>query len=222
MEPVVVRNISGKGSLLEADRCAACRGETVVLRWGTNRSRFRVAWVGKTPDEQRMQIGLEHVPQTAPSWGPELPPPTADDYLRPRLQVRRNNQRFSREVAVELRPKNSMTPVWTSTKDVSEGGCYAYMLDTLPVSTVLDVALWIGEIKIWTEGVVVSSLSGSGVGIKFNGLSPEDRRRLREGIEGSEAIPDRRAEPQEIDISNWDSDPELETCDNQSMINSFI
>ena len=82
--------------------------------------------------------------------------------------------------------------IWSSTSGISEGGCFAHMPYVLPISARLNIALWLGEVKVWAEGIVVSNLSGSGTGIKLIAIPEEGRQRLRGLIESGPEVTDRR------------------------------
>jgi hypothetical protein len=82
--------------------------------------------------------------------------------------------------------------IWSSTSGISEGGCFAHMPYVLPISARLNIALWLEEVKVWAEGIVVSNLSGSGTGIKLIAIPEEGRQRLRGLIESGPEVTDRR------------------------------
>jgi hypothetical protein len=192
LEPVTIRNISGRGLLVEARRCFVRPSDVVVLRHKQHKGRFEVIWAGETPDGARKQLGLRHLLSTTLFWGIELPLPAPDDYQRPRLQARRRHPRYSCEVAVEVRLENSRTPIWSTTSDISEAGCFVHLLNVLPLLARLDIALWVREAKVWAQGIVVSSLIGSGTGIKFVAISEEGSQRISELIACLPRVADRR------------------------------
>jgi hypothetical protein len=192
LEQVTIRNISQRGLLVEGRRCFVRPGDTVVLRYKQHKGRFEVIWAGETPDRTRTQLGLRHILSTTLFWGVELPLPAPDDYQRPRLQARRCRPRYSGEVAVELHLENSGTPIWSTTSDISEAGCFVHLLNVLPLLARLDIALWVREAKVWAQGIVVSSLIGSGTGIKFVAISEEGSQRISELIACLPRVADRR------------------------------
>jgi hypothetical protein len=200
LENGIIRNISGRGILLEVGQCAAKVGDTVVLRCGTNRGRFEVMWISDA-ENGSSQIGLEHILPTSLFWGLELPLPAPDPYYRARQESRRRSCRFTRELSVELRV-NAKVPIWSSTANVSEGGCFVYMLNGLPLFTRVDIALWLGPAKFWTEGIVVSSMNGAGIGIKFLQMSEQARERLRDAVQDSTEIQDRRTPSEEYLVAD--------------------
>jgi PilZ domain len=181
IETVKIGNISGRGALVESIRLALPiePGSTVVVRCGENKSRFQVIWVAQLEGRLRKQLGLQHLLPSTLFWDLRIPLPAPDNYARPRLQVRRRHPRFSCELPAELRLEGSRSPLWASTGNVGEGGCFLQMLNVVPVGTRVDVALWLGDVKMWAQGIIVSVVRGFGMGIKFTAMSYEARLRLR-------------------------------------------
>src|SRR5438445_657654 len=71
LEPVMIRNISHRGLLVQVRRWVVKPGDIVVLRRGQNKGRFQVIWVGETADGQRKQLGLRRLRELIES-GPEV------------------------------------------------------------------------------------------------------------------------------------------------------
>ena len=65
-----------------------------------------------------------------------------------------------------------------STKDISPGGLYMTTSTELPVGAILAMRIPIGTRHVIVKGEVIYSNPGEGVGVKFRGLSDEDRRLL--------------------------------------------
>ena len=204
LEPAILRNISGRGLLVEVEHCFARPGDLVIVRHGQYKGRFEVIRVQKTP--QGKHLGLRHASPATLFWGLDLPLPAPDSYRRARTQTRRHQARYVHELAVEIRLENSRAPMWSTTCDINEAGCFVHMLNVVPVSTRLDIAIWIAAAKIWAQGVVVSSVGGYGIGIRFLAISQEGRQRLRKLIAGSPRVRDRRSGHETL---VWDS--EIET-----------
>jgi PilZ domain len=192
LESVTIHNISGNGLLVENKRSVVDTADMVVVRCGQHKSRFKAAWVYTSPTNSHQWLGLQHVHPTTLSWGLDLPVPAPDEYERPRLQTRRRHPRFSCELSVEVRKKKMTTPTWSSTSNIGEGGCFVQMLNVLPISTPVEIGLWVGQCKIWASGIIVSNVTGFGIGIKFTELSAEASYRLRQAIRGSIESLDRR------------------------------
>jgi hypothetical protein len=191
-QSVTIQNISGNGLLVENNRRAVDAADIVVVRCGQHNGRFKTAWVYTNPANNHQWLGLQHVLPAALFWGFDLPVPAPDDYVRPRLQARRRHLRFNCELSVEVRKKKVTTPTWSSTSNIGEGGCFVQMLNVLPIATPVEIGLWVGQRKIWASGIIVSNVTGFGIGIKFTELSAEASYRLRQAIRGSTESPDRR------------------------------
>ena len=65
-----------------------------------------------------------------------------------------------------------------STKDISPGGLYMTTSTELPVGAMLAMRIPIGTRHVIVKGEVIYSNPGEGVGVKFRGLSDEDRSLL--------------------------------------------
>ena len=205
LQCVTIRNISGRGVLLDSSECPAKVGETVVLRCGKHHGRFLVMWL----DRDRQLVGLQHVLASTLFWGLDLPA-GPDHYCRERSVTRRDGRRFTAELPVELRI-NAKVPLWSTTANVSEGGCFVRMLNGAPLFTRVDIAVWIDSSKFWAEGMVVSSINGEGIGIKFLSMSEEARLRLRDAIETAEEVDDRREAGEPITV--WESEAQADSVE---------
>jgi hypothetical protein len=212
LEHVCTRNVSQDGALLEGIKSRIIPGEVVVVRAGRQTGRFRVMWAN--PRTTGMVAGVSRLPSSNYVEEQELPVAAHDDFVRPRVQVRRESARYRCEVGAELRLKQMPTTLWVTTNNLGENGCSIDIPVALAPSTYLSVGLWINASKVWVQGVVVSSLYGYGTGIRFIGLSREDRKRIREFLESSTAeVVDRRSTQHEDDILCVDrldeQDPQL-------------
>jgi len=90
----------------------------------------------------------------------------------------RQHPRFRAALAVVLKPLDLEVPLRGHTSDISWGGMYVEMAFTQPVSTKVDITLWVGETKIHAQGIVVSNHPAFGNGIKFTELADSDRAHL--------------------------------------------
>jgi c-di-GMP-binding flagellar brake protein YcgR len=91
----------------------------------------------------------------------------------------RQYPRFRAALPVVLKPLDLQVPLRGHTSDISWGGLYVEMTFTQPVSTRVDITLWVGETKICAKGVVVSNHPGFGNGVKFTELADGDREQLK-------------------------------------------
>ncbi len=199
LDTIKIRDISARGILVEGVRAVVKIGDTVVVRYGENKGRFRVMWIKRmngSPNQK--QVGLEHLLSTTIPWDVDVPLPTADTYRHPRARIRRQFSRFRCEIPVELRFFYSKAPQWGSTADVCEGGCFVKTSNILPIGSEIEIALWLDHVKVWVKGVIVTNLCGFGTGIRFSSMPLEVRLRLREFLQKKgQEIPDRRYEADE-------------------------
>jgi hypothetical protein len=196
LQSVTILNISGRGILLDALQCQAKVGDTVVLRCGKHHGRFLVVWLDQARGAN-CRVGLQHTLASPIFWGLDLPLAGPDPYRRARNESRRRARRHMAQLAVEVRA-SSKPPIWSSTANISEGGCFVHMLNGLPLFTRVDVALWRGLAKVWAQGIVVSSTKGSGVGIKFLSMSESAREIIQEAVQNALAVEDRREGQEQV------------------------
>jgi hypothetical protein len=69
------------------------------------------------------------------------------------------------------------------TANVSEGGCYIEMVQTLEPPTCVDVVLWLNEEKIQARAEVVCRHAHLGNGIRFIRMSDADKQKLRDFLD---------------------------------------
>ena len=69
------------------------------------------------------------------------------------------------------------------TANISEGGCYIEMVQTLEPPTCVDVVLWLNDEKIQARAEVVCRHAHLGNGIRFIRMSDADKKKLREFVE---------------------------------------
>ena len=185
LERVRVTNLSRDGALLENVKCAVKLGDLVTLRCEDTTRRFRVIW--QRPVGEGRQIGLAGigpVPTTADScW---LPASGADEYVRPRVTLRRESSRYECEIAVEMRIRDVATPMWVTANDISEAGCRVQVPHAMEPNTEVSIALWLDGERVWMQGKVTHSLYGCGTGIQFKKLERAALQRIGNALANSE------------------------------------
>ena len=97
--------------------------------------------------------------------------------------VARQYPRVKVALQSELRCPAENFPRRAQTADISEGGGYFEMLDTLETKNHMDVTLWLGDAKVRAWAEVVTNNPHVGNGIKFVRMSEKDRGTLKEFIE---------------------------------------
>jgi hypothetical protein len=189
IERVQTANISRDGALLEGVRNHLALGEMVVVRCEGNTGRFRVVW----QQGEGRRLGLSRITSATRPEDSELTATGPDDFLRPRTRIRRQHPRHKFEVAAEIRLLNAPTPMWVTSRNLSEEGCSVQTTAAVPRGIELNVAFWLGEERVWAQGVVVDSLYGFGTGIRFTTMSRQDRQLLQDFLAQKKSeISDRR------------------------------
>jgi hypothetical protein len=180
IDGVITRNVSAQGALLEGVQRELKPGDAVGLTYNQQKARFRVSWVGEAGSEEQGLVGLECAVPGPPLWDTPLPAPEPDPYVPARVADRRRFPRFECKASVEVRLQSSGSPVRGNLVDLSLGGCYIEMMIPLPVSTQLDLVIWLESGKLSTPGLVTSSHAGFGVGVKFIGMGKPERQALEQ------------------------------------------
>jgi hypothetical protein len=178
IDAVLTRNISMQGVLLEGVGRALKPGDAVGLTYQQRKARFRVTWVGEAGSADQGLVGLENAVAGQPLWDLPLPAPATDPYIPPKTADRRRFPRFECKASVEVKLQSNGSPLRGNLVDISLGGCYIEMMIPLPVSTQLDLVIWLEKGKLATPGLVTSSHAGFGVGVKFIGMGKPERQML--------------------------------------------
>jgi hypothetical protein len=92
------------------------------------------------------------------------------------------------EVKIEVHLEGSAVPIRTKVADLTLGGCFVEMMFTLDIGTKLNIALWINDIKVSAEGIVVTRLRNLGNGIQFTKLAAEDQARLKQFLKWPQLV----------------------------------
>jgi hypothetical protein len=98
---------------------------------------------------------------------------------------RRRHPRIKCFVAVELRVDEIATPVWGNLANTSAGGCLVETATPVKPGAKVEIGLWLPNGKIWVKGFALSGIvtrSGpaNGVRLRFDGMVPAERERLRQ------------------------------------------
>ena len=168
-------NVSRTGALLNGIPKKLAIGEIVGLRCNERKYRFRVVWTGKEGTTDAGSIGLQSLDPGEWIWdGLRLPVDDTDIYARPPQHERRTLKRVKCLVSAEVISDRSQKVLAFATS-LSAAGCYIPMPYPLPLETRVSIALWLNEqLKIWVDGIVVSSHLQTGMGVKFTGLTKKN------------------------------------------------
>jgi len=186
-ETVTTVNVSLEGAMVAGLKPPVKPGEIIGLRYGNNKARFQVQWVGQPGTPLEGTVGLRNLLPTTPFWDVKLPARGLDDKGR----IYASQRRFPRvkcSTSVELRQEGA-PPVWTKAGDMNLGGCFVEMMIPLRQGTRMKIMLWLKDDKIVAEGVVANARPGYGVGVRFTEMSAEDSGRLKEFLSSMVRIP---------------------------------
>ena len=138
-------------------------GDVIGVRCNGKKYRFRVVWFGKQGTPEAGNVGLQSLESGAWIWDDlRLPLNDFDVYTRPPESERRLINRAKCFVSAEVVCDG--TRVLAFVRDLSLGGCYIGSAFPFPLEAKLGIALWLDEqIKIWTDGIVVSRHAGIGM-----------------------------------------------------------
>ncbi len=110
-----------------------------------------------------------------------------DNSSEPRRQERRQQPRKKVGVKIEVHLEGNAAPIRTKVADLTLRGCFVEMMFTLDIGTKLTIELWVNDVKVSTEGIVVTRLRNLGNGIQFTKLAAEDRARLKQFLTAAPA-----------------------------------
>lgn len=190
LDRVQVLNMSRDGALLEDVSCGVSVGDLVALRCEGATRRYRVTWEQSTADGRRVGLVGIGSPSAIVNW---LPATGIDDFIRPRVNARREHARQACEIAVEMRLRDVSTPLWVTACDLSENGCRVQVPHAMTPNTEVSVALWLDGERVWVQGSVTHSIYGCGTGIRFVKLDRVARERIASLVaKGDAVVSDRR------------------------------
>ncbi|HZU23811.1 MAG TPA: PilZ domain-containing protein [Terriglobales bacterium] len=180
-ENVSTIDVSQHGVKLGGVRAHLQVDEIVGLSFGKNKAHFRVRWTGAAGTPAEGTVGLLNLTPEKPLWDFVLPH-GIDAFQTQRKTDRRRWPRVKCSVSVEIR-RVGHSVIWGRASDISEGGCFVEMPIPLAADTRLEIALWIGDVKLQAQGKVVSVAPGFGNGVCFLDLVPEHLEHLRRFIQ---------------------------------------
>jgi c-di-GMP-binding flagellar brake protein YcgR len=98
----------------------------------------------------------------------------------------RRYPRVKVSIPAEARHVMESFPRRGQTTNLSEGGCYIEMVQTLEPPTCVDVVLWLNDEKIQARAEVVTRNAHLGNGIRFLRISDADKLKLRTFVESAQ------------------------------------
>ena len=196
-QPARAVEISHHGARLIGLDCWDYPGEVIGVRYGTEKARYRVVWVGKAGTPQQGQVGLLCVESGKYIWG--IAPPAqaaaaaagrtsalqagagvlALASAGPSKNNRRRDARFHAPGGVNVKAQGATTGQWAMLHDISMGGCYVETTSPLPIGSKVECLVHSGEYQLTARGHVTVSHRLVGMGIQFTDMSPLNRERLQ-------------------------------------------
>ncbi len=178
-------------------------GETIGVRHGMEKARFKIMWVGADGTRNQGHIGLQCVDAGKYIWGVAAPqfaaaaaapaPGTMTGMFhfptKPRVPIgltssapstnnRRKDARYKANGGAKVHEIGATSGQWVTLHDLSLGGCYVETTAPLPPTTQVEITVHINEIQIAARGVVTVSHKLVGMGVQFSEISPLNRTRL--------------------------------------------
>lgn len=175
-------------------------GETVGVRRGMEKARFKIMWVGATGSPNAGQVGLACVDHgkfiwaVAPPNAQEIKPSTVGEQrshtgalaLAGMISLRNNRRkhdRFRVEGTVKVGEIGATHSQWAVLNDISKGGCYVETTSPLLPTTKIEAVVHIGDVEIHARGHVTVSHRLVGMGLQFTEISSLNQDRLNHVIE---------------------------------------
>jgi hypothetical protein len=175
-------NVSREGAELSGVTAQPNVDEIVGVTYNQAKGHFRVRWVGPAGSPKGGHIGLLNLSPEKALWDFPLPAPTADTSVS-RMQDRRKHPRMKSVNSVEIYHGGQTAPVRARTADISLGGCFVEMPNTLEKGATLKLALWVKDTKLWAQAKVITSTPGYGIGVQFTAMSDMERHQLEQFLE---------------------------------------
>ena len=176
----MAQNISATGACIYGIEPELKVGDVIGVQYEGKKARCKIIWVVEVGALKKTQAGVQLVPEQDCPWATALP---AEMKAEERTVIRQDNRRkFARHrisFALELRDGRVNTLLRVNATDISGNGCYVGTVMPLSVGTALLVDLWMGEERVTLDAVVRTRDPGVGMGIEFNGLPEESKRKFQ-------------------------------------------
>ena len=192
-------DISRRGARLRGLHCWIGPGETIGVRCGTEKARYKVVWNGQQGTPTEGHLGLLCLETGKYIWGSA--PPVAEPKtvaavvlsqgVHPSAHTppiglsplsgsrnRRRDARYRVSGGAKIQEPGAPAGQWTMLHDISSGGCYVETTTPLRPGAHVDVAVHVGETQITAKGEVTVAHRQVGMGVRFSDMTPLNRQRL--------------------------------------------
>jgi PilZ domain-containing protein len=198
-------DISRHGARLKGLPFWSGPGETIGVRYGTEKARFKVVWIGKPGTPQEGQVGLFCLEPEKFTWAIKAPAAEARTMVaspgtlqpgapqRPPIGTappvfggrnnRRKDARYCASGGAKIQEMGSPAGQWTMIHDISLGGCYVETTTTLHPGTEVDAVVHIGDIQVAARGEITMEDRMVGMGVRFTDMTALNRQRLESLID---------------------------------------
>ncbi len=199
-QPAWTVDISRHGARLRGVPFWRSPGDTIGLRSGTEKARYKIVWVGEAGTPQEGQIGVVCVEAGKFIWNvpavdddqkaatgtghgflptsAEPRPPLALSSILSGIHNRRYEPRYVVSGGAKVQQEGSKVAQWTTLHDISMGGCYVETAAPYKPGTRIELNIHIGETQFAARGEVTASHHLEGMGVRFTEVSPLNRQRL--------------------------------------------
>ena len=157
-ENVTTIDVSQHGARLRGVRAQLRIEEIIGITHGNKKINFRVKWVGEPSTLREGQVGTLNLAPEKPLWDLALPSGAMDNFRF--TNDRRKSVRVKCSISVELHPAAGPQVIWGRASDLSVGGCFVEMPNSLKADTAFEIALWLGETKLRLSGKVTLLTQG--------------------------------------------------------------
>ena len=190
-------DISQRGVRLKGISFRVKPGETIGLRNGPEKARFKVVWIGDPASPLQGQIGLFCLETGKYIWGAdsvageakatdmgtmapakEARPPITTANPPGEPSNRRREVRYRTAGGAKVQAPGAPAAQWTMLHDISLGGCYVETTTPLQPGMPVEVTVHAGDVQIAAKGEVTVVDRMVGMGVRFTFLSPVNRQRL--------------------------------------------
>jgi len=182
-QPARATNLAIDGALLCGIEHELKVGDTIGVHYGDKKVRCKVVWVINAGATQRIQVGVQLLPEQECPWKSKIPEGEPAKTIDDSGSNRRRFYRHKISFPLEMKDERVNTPMRVNSTDVSGNGCYVETIYPLPKGTMVKADIWIESEKITTSAVVRASDPGVGMGIEFIGLTDETKQRVQEYLD---------------------------------------
>jgi hypothetical protein len=178
-------------------------GETIGVRHGPEKARFKIVWVGTKDSPNEGQVGLKCVEAGKYIWGLAAPQvaaaaaapaagsvtshfpsepqvPIGLSSSTPSANNRRKAARYKANGGARVRETGGTAAQWATLHDLSLGGCYVETTAPLPPTSQVEIVIHINDIQITAKGFVTVCHKLVGMGVQFSDVSHLNRTRLEQ------------------------------------------